>query len=165
MPGCSDNAGPGSFETKVTQSDLVGPDKRRAMVELSQQLSAPRPAAPLTSDLALPFAPPGFEQTDAEERAAALAAATKNNQSVRIPTAHETLELICAKLTPTGTIFSGEEPRLLFGPKVVKTGAHFSVNYNGQDYDLELVSIDRTTFVVRRNGEEITRPIKPGKSK
>jgi hypothetical protein len=54
--------------------------------------------------------------------------------------------------------------RLNFGKSSVKVGTHFSVTLNGQEYDLELASIDRTTFTLRLNREEITRPIKPGKS-
>ncbi|RFC46126.1 MAG: hypothetical protein DUW69_001742, partial [Verrucomicrobia bacterium] len=32
------------------------------------------------------------------------------------------------------------------------------------DYNLELVSFDRTNFTLRLNKEEITRAIKPGKN-
>jgi hypothetical protein len=60
-------------------------------------------------------------------------------------------------------VFNGE-PLLLLGRGRVKIGDKFTVAYNGQDYELELTAIDRTTFTLRYHGEEITRPIKTGKS-
>lgn len=153
---------------KAVESDVSSPEKRRETLAVARRLEAPAPIEALAASVPLPFSPPAFDQTDAEERAAALAAAARNTQSTRVVTEREALESVCARLTPSGTIFSGDEPRLLFGAQTLKTGAHFIVKANGQDYDLELVSIDRTTFTVRHNGEEVTRPIKPsvpGKSK
>ena len=58
----------------------------------------------------------------------------------------------------------GSERLLSIGKKRLKTGDRLTVNFEGQDYTLELVAIDRTNFTLRLNREEITRPIKPGKS-
>lgn len=150
---------------KAPASDIIAPEKRRPTVELATRLAKPSPATPLPEQLALPFAPPGFDQTDAEERALATAAATKASQQAapKISSDRETLERIALKIVPTGTIFVQGEPTLLFGGKPVKTGTHFTVAVNGQDFDIELTRIDRTTFTLRLNREEITRPIKPGK--
>ena len=58
----------------------------------------------------------------------------------------------------------GSERLLMFGKKKLKAGDHLTVNFEGQDYTLELVAIDRTNFTLRLSHEEITRPIKPGKN-
>ena len=54
----------------------------------------------------------------------------------------------------------GGSPRLVMGSKRFEVGTRFTVTYNNEDYELELVRIDRTTFTLRYRGEEITRPIK-----
>ncbi|HEX2852084.1 MAG TPA: hypothetical protein VHO24_02515 [Opitutaceae bacterium] len=156
-----------AFAAKAAPSDITSPEKRRATVELAQRLARPGEAQPLPTELALPFSPAGFEQTDAEERATAMAAASRVAQQAapKVSSDRDTLERIAAKVIPSGTIFLGGEPTLIFGKKPVKIGTHFTVrSSDGQDYDLELVSIGSTTFTLRLNREEITRPIKPGKS-
>lgn len=156
-----------AFAAKAPASDIANPDKRRATVELATRLAQANEVKPLPAELALPFSPPGFEQTDAEERANAMAAASRTAQQVAPKTSsdREILERIATKVVPSGTIFLGGEPTLIFGKKPVKIGTHFTVrSSDGQDYDLELVSIGSTTFTLRLNREEITRPIKPGKS-
>ena len=52
-------------------------------------------------------------------------------------------------------------PRLIFANKPFEVGTRFTATYNNQDYELELVAIDRTTFTLRYRGEDVTRPIKP----
>jgi hypothetical protein len=148
-------------------SDIASQEKRRSVVESAINLAKPGTAVPVPQDLALPFSPPGFELSDAQERAAAAAAAAANGKTpaeLKVASDRETLDQLATKFPPTGTIFMGGEALLLFGNKRVKIGAHFTVPLNGQDYDLELVNIDRTTFTLRLNREEITRPINPAKS-
>jgi hypothetical protein len=145
-------------------SDINSPDKRHATVERAARLAKPSSPAALPADLAQPFSPPGFELTDAEEQSAANALAGKTTSAPKATSDRETLEQIASKVPPSGTVFIGGEPRLIFGKKTVKIGTHFTVTFNGLDYDLELVNIDRTTFTLRLNREEITRPIKPAKS-
>lgn len=146
-------------------SDIAPPEKRREVVELALHLAKIMPARPLPAKLAQPFAPPGFNLTDAEEQAAALAAgkSTAKPGAPAPPTERDTLIAITSKIAPSGTISVGASPMLLFGKKFVKVGAHLVVMYKGAPYDLELVAIDRTTFTLRLNHEEITRPIQPGK--
>lgn len=148
----------------AANSDIPAPEKRRVMVESATKLAKPGVAAPLPEDLPLPFTPPGFELSDAQERAAAAGTAGKATPGPKVSSDRELLEEIATKFPPTGTVFMGNEPLLIFGKKTVKIGTHFTVPLNGQDYDLELVNIDRTTFTLRLNREEITRPIKPAKS-
>jgi hypothetical protein len=153
------------------ESELAAPEKRRATVDKAVVLAKQTVAAPLPAELQQPFAPPGFDLTDAEEAAAAAAAARMANagnpgapSAPPPPTDHELLESIVSKISPSGTIFLGGKPMLMFGKRFVKTGSHFTVTYKGTDYDLELTEIDGTNYTLRYNREEITRPIQPGKS-
>ena len=75
------------------------------------------------------------------------------------PTDRETLEKLAAQITPTGMINLRGAPRLIIGNKPFEIGTRFTATYNNQDYELELVAIERTTFTLRYRGEEITRPI------
>lgn len=162
-------------------SDLVSPEKRRSIVERAQHLTRPPEPAPLPADFVQPFNPPNFDQPDPEEvRAAAAAraaaapasgpAGSSSPGAPGQPAApagdRELLESMAARLPVTGTIFMGNEPLLVLGRRNMKVGFHFTVTNpaNGQDYELEIVAIDRTTFTLRYRNEEITRPIKPGKS-
>jgi hypothetical protein len=54
----------------------------------------------------------------------------------------------------------GDVPQLVMGSKRFEVGTRFVVTYNGEDYELELVAIARTTFTLRYRGVETTRPIK-----
>jgi hypothetical protein len=145
--------------------DIAPPDKRRALLELATQLAKTHAPAPLPAGKINPFDPSGFGQADPDERAAELAAAKSAQQTVtaRAPNDRELLETIAGKIVPTGTMFVGGEPTLLLGKKPVKIGTKFTVTYSNIDYVLELIAIDRTTFTLRFNREEIIRPIKPGK--
>ena len=159
-------------------SDLVSPEKRRTIVELAQHLTRPPEPVPVPADFTHPFNPAGFDQPDPEEVKAAAAAYTKNAgpapvspggaaapaQAPRPPGEREILESLALKLPTTGTMIFNGEPLLLLSRGRVKVGDKFTVAFNGQDYELELIAIDRTTFTLRYHGEEITRSIKLGKS-
>lgn len=150
------------------ESEIAPPDKRRLSVEKAAQLARPSKAAALPAALNLPFAPPSFDLTDAEEAAAAAAAARLANGGTALlpapPSDRELLAEIAAKVRPSGTAALGGHPLLMFGKRFVKTGSHFTVTYKGNDYDLELTQIDSTNFTLRYKNDEITRPITPGKS-
>ena len=153
------------------ESELAPPDKRKVSVERATVLAKLKVVAPLPAELTDPYAPPGFDLTDAEEAAAAAAAARQaallnpgGGGPVAPPTDRQLLESIVAKIVPSGSIYLGGKPMLMFGKRFVKTGSHFTVTYKGADYDLELTDIDSSNFTLRYNREEITRPIKPGKS-
>jgi hypothetical protein len=149
-------------------SEIVPSEKRKVSVEKANVVAKQKVPAALPETIAEPFAPAGFDLTDAEEAAAAAAAARQANQgnpSIPAPPSdHELLEAIVSKVTPSGTTYFRGSPLLMFGKRMVKTGAHFTVTYKGTDYDLELTQIDGTNFTLRYKSEEITRPIQPGKS-
>lgn len=155
-------------------SEVSTPEKRKLAVEKAQLLAKQTKAEALPAEVLLPFAPPGFELTDAEEAAAAAAAArlAAGSQGAQNgpapPSDHELLESIVGKIKPSGTVNLGGQQILMIGHRFVKTGAHFTITYKGTDYDLELIEIDASNFTLRYKSEEITRPIlqsaQPGKS-
>jgi hypothetical protein len=153
-----------SVFAKTIASDLSAPEKRRSFVEQASRLAKPAKPAPLPADLALPFSPPGFELSDAQERAAAPGTTSQSAPIQKTATDRETLEQIASRVVPSGSIRDKNgEPMLTFGKNTFKKGTNFKVTFNSQDYDLELIRIDSTTFTLRLNREEITRPIKPAK--
>lgn len=150
----------------MARSDVLPPERRRSSVELAQRLANRPTPPPLQADIVHPFDPAAFGQPDPEELkaiAAARAAAAANAANARPNTDRGLLDIIAARITPSGTLILGGEPLLIFGQKRLRVGDHLTVSYDGQDYNLELTAIERTTFTLRLNRDEITRPIKPGK--
>jgi hypothetical protein len=151
-------------------SEVSTTDKRKVSVEKASAIAKQIKPTVLPTTINQPFAPPGFDLTDAEEAAAAAAAARLANPNgpVTAPVSdHQLLEDITAKVHPGGTVTMGGRPLLMFGNSFVKIGSHFTVTYKGMDYDLELTQIDSTNFTLRYKNDEITRPIhaeQPAKS-
>jgi hypothetical protein len=169
------------------KSDLVPPDKRRASVELGQQLTRPPVPEPLPAPLPQPFNPPGFDLPDRNEAPPAAAGGGGGGGAPDVATNpaggggggaaqpaagpasfarmsdRERLDSLAAKLNPTGTVQLGANRLLSFGTKNVRIGSDFTVTANGQDFVLKLVAVDATTFTVRLGNEEVTRLIKSGK--
>jgi len=75
-------------------------------------------------------------------------------------TNRDLLQSIAASLKPSGYFVLGGAPTLVFGQKRVKAGGTLSIRFEGTDYILEVVSIERPNFTLRLNQEEFTRPIK-----
>lgn len=144
--------------------DLQPPQKRQATVAVAERL-VKRPAPePIGSDLVSPFSPLSFERPEGSVAGAASAARAPAGAPppVAAPlTVRQTLENLAAQITPSGMIMMRGAPRLVIGNKPFEVGTRFTATFNNQDYELELIAIDRTTFTLRYRGEEITRPIKP----
>lgn len=144
--------------------DVHPPPKRLPSVEKALRLASPAPLEALPADLKSPFNPPGFEQPDeAEEKARAAAAAAAAEQKVeplKPMGDREILTAIAARIVPSGTVFVGGEPILLLRQKKVKVGDRLSVNYEGRPIEVEITEITRTSFSLRLNRAEISRPIK-----
>ncbi|MEO6875506.1 MAG: hypothetical protein ABI222_11870 [Opitutaceae bacterium] len=140
------------------QSDLAPIESRKAAVELANRLAKIETAdAPPEAAGLQPFNPPGFgrEARPASEPSAQVKVVSGDR---------EILTALASKVLPKGTLSLGSERLLIFGKKNLRAGDRLTVNFEGQDYNLELVSFDRTNFTLRLNHEEITRPIKPGKN-
>lgn len=159
-------------------SDIATPQKRQAVVEIAERLANRGAVKPLPADLSSPFNPKNFDKSDpVESRAVVQQNAAGPSPAGEVPaggtvpsspvkpaapsTDRETLETLAAQITPSGVIMLRGTPRLIFANRPFEVGTRFTAAYNNQDYELELVSIDRTTFTLRYRGEEITRPIKP----
>ena len=67
---------------------------------------------------------------------------------------------IATSLKPSGYIVLGGQPSVSFGQKRVKAGGILTITFEGNQYTLEVVSIDRTNFTLRLNREEFTRTLK-----
>lgn len=145
-------------------SDLLPPERRRQTVELALRFAAPPTPREVPADAVYPFNPPAFGQPDPEElRAIAAAQAAANAAAAKPSTDRALLDVIAARIMPSGTLILGGESLLIFGQKRLRVGDRLTVSYDGRDYELELTAIERTTFTLRLNRDEITRPIKPGK--
>jgi hypothetical protein len=156
----------GVAEAAKVTPDLLPPQRRQTTVTLAESLAERKAPPPLPENLVSPFNPTDFERNEAQEQAAArAAAASSDSRSGPTPPPaplgdRQILEVLAAQLTPTGTMQISGSPRLVMGSKRFEIGTRFTVTYNNEDYELELTSIDRTTFTLRYRGEEITRPIK-----
>lgn len=141
------------------ESDLASRETREVAVQLAQRLAkAETPESLADAGLPQPFNPPGF---GLEARPVVVEAATPG--PVRSVGDREILLALAPKVQPQGMFSMGPRQFLNFGKKNLRPGDRLTVNYEGQDYSLELVSFDRVNFTLRLNKEEITRPIKPDK--
>ena len=79
-------------------------------------------------------------------------------------TDREILEKIASSITPSGMMVFDGKPLLLFREKMLRVGDHLKMNLDGADYVVVITAIEATSFRLSLNREEITRPIKPGKT-
>lgn len=156
-------------------ADILPPPRRQVVVEMAEKLAQREPVKPLPADLPSPFNPKGFDKSEPAESPAVAQKGAPTPVETPSPgggtpapvkpaapsTDRETLEMLAAQITPSGVIVLRGTPRLIFANRPFEVGTRFTASYNNQDYELELVAIDRTTFTLRYRGEEITRPIKP----
>jgi hypothetical protein len=150
---------PVAAEAARAVSDLQPPQQRQVSVDLAEKLAsrtAP-PAAP--EDLISPFNPKNFDKVESAEAPVAVAG-TPPVEPPPPPGDRQILEAVAAQLTPTGTIQMEGAQLLVMGSKRFQVGDRFIVTMNGQDHELEIIAIDRTTFTLRYNRDELTRPIK-----
>jgi len=161
--GSEAGAAPKTRARKPPESDIASIETRQAVVELALNLAkVEAPASLADAQLPRPFNPPGFGMASAQEVHPASEATPAG--PAKPFGDREILAAIAPLIKPTGTFTMGSDRLLMFSKKKLKAGDRLTVNYEGQDYTLELVNIDRTNFTLRFNHEEITRPIKPGKT-
>jgi hypothetical protein len=162
VTGSTVSAARSTAPRKPPESDLASIESRRTAVELAVSLAKVEPPASLADvSLPQPFNPAGFglASRDESHKTADVAPGP-----VKAFGDKEVLAALAPRIMPTGTFSMGGDRLLMFGKKKLKAGDRLTVNFEGQDYTLELVAIDRTNFTLRYNREEITRPIKPGKT-
>ncbi len=141
------------------RSDLTTPQKRTEVVEAAAKLLQPRELAAIPETLIPPLNPPAFNQRDPDEAPSTVV----TNQPARVTGDRAVLEALAGRLAPSGTAIIGGEAILLFGQKRLKVGDQLTITFEGIDYTLDITDIGRTTFTLRLNREEITRPIQSRK--
>lgn len=171
---------PASFLALVTASlaqkstsDLLPPARRQSAVETAERISRPPAPPAVPEDLPQPFNPPDFETTTPGEVKPGMGAAPGRPAAPASPGVaaapagpagdRDVIEMLAAQIRPSGMINLRGSPRLIIANKPFEIGTRFTVTYSGQDYELELTAIDRTTFTLRYRNEETTRPITPTK--
>jgi hypothetical protein len=153
----------GAVSVAFGDAVVISPAKRQQALDRAKALVAPREVVPVTVD---PFYSPAFtEAVAAMGRVSNVpAAAVTTPGETRAPAGpknnHDLLQAIATSLKPSGYIVLGGQPSLSFGQKRVKAGGVLTITFEGNQYTLEVVNIDRTTFTLRLNGEEFTRTIK-----
>lgn len=164
---------PAAAHAARNSADLQPPQMRQTTVANAERLWRRPSPPPLPADLVSPFNPANFDKPDPSELGSAPAAGSSNPADARGNALagparrlaplndREILDKLAAQIAPTGTILLRGSPRLVISNKPFEVGTRFTATYNNQDYELELVAIDRTTFTLRYRNEEIIRPIKP----
>ncbi len=143
-------------------SDVLSPTKRQETLDQAKKLLAPREALPPVID---PFHSEAFnELVGAASRVPGTGASSETSGKTPAATGprspHDRLQAIAAGLKPSGFYVLSGQPTLVFGQKRVKAGGFVTITFEGTEYTLEIVSIDRPNFTLRLNREEFTRPIK-----
>ncbi len=87
-----------------------------------------------------------------------LAAVAPNSASLG-PGDRQLLEKLAAQISPTAMLEKRDNRILKIGNQSYEAGARFKVQFDNQDYELELAALERTAYTLRYRGEEIVRPI------
>lgn len=145
---------------------VIAPPKRAEALATAQSLLAARdPAVP--ADSHNPFFSAAFTATTGavgpavnDGAADGAAPATGEARPGGPRSGRDLLAAMANALKPSGYIVMGGQASLSFGQKRVKAGGTLTITFEGADYTLDVVSIDRTHFTVRLGNETYTRPIK-----
>jgi hypothetical protein len=140
--------------TAQAAETVLPPAKRQESLDKAKGLLADKAAAFSSKN---PFSPEGFGEGTLEP-------SKPGNTSGNLPSGprspRDLLQAIGASLKPTGFFVLSGEPTLVFGQKRVKAGGTLTITFEGSEYTVEIVSIERPNFTLRLNREEFTRPIK-----
>ncbi|MBX7122095.1 MAG: hypothetical protein K1X42_08185 [Opitutaceae bacterium] len=149
---------------KALKADINPSAARTAMVEKAQKLSRQVEVANLAATTVDPFSPASFNAPDPEEMRLAAEAARRARgvPGPRVASDRDLLIAIAHQIKPTGTMNLGGESILLVGSQKIRVGESLSASYEGKPIAVTVTAIDRTSFSLRLNGEEFTRPIKSG---
>jgi hypothetical protein len=135
--------------------DLPAPAQREGQVAAAERLAVrPRPV-PAPADTPSPFAPAGFDPAEPVDSKRAAAGAAEKPRGDR-----ETLELLAAQLSPSGVIVLRGSHLLILSNRQHPAGTRFTVTLQGQEHELLLAEVTRTTYSLRYREEETTRTIK-----
>lgn len=127
------------------------PDVRLSTISASEVLLAIRPPS-IPTDAIDPFNSPSFNSNSQPSANETVKTAPRGDREI--------LAAIAAQLKPSGNFIIGGQQTLIFGQKRVKAGTPMTINFEGVDYAIEITAVERTSFTLRLNREELTRPIK-----
>lgn len=156
----------------AAKSDLLPSQRRQATVDTAEKLLQRTVPPSVAPEFPSPFNPPEFDRPEPSAGRVAgggnvprppSGTPAPSSAPAPAPADREILETLAMRLPPAATFVRDGKPLLVMGRDRFEVGTRFIVTYNDQDYELELVSIDRTTFTLRYRGEEYTRPIRPVK--
>ena len=143
---------------------VISPAKRQEVLDQAKALLTAKNAVSVGKD---PFHSEAYTEsmTGSTHQTEGQPAPTPDNTPVKVNAVrspHELLQAIASSpsLKPSGFFVLGGQPTLVFGQKRVKAGSFLTITFEGTEYALEIVSIDRPNFTLRSNREEFTRPIK-----
>jgi hypothetical protein len=140
---------------------VLSPAKRQEALDRGKSIVAPREVVAVVVD---PFHPAAFAETVASLGRLPGVTPSTSGGTETTPTGprndRDLLQAIAQSLKPSGYIVLGNQPSLSFGQKRVKPGGTLTITFEGNQYTLEILTIDRTNFTLRLNREEFTRTIK-----
>ena len=143
----------------ASAEDVVGPAKRTEVLNKGKALLTVKEGTVSPKD---PFHSEAFVETLANNSGLTPSRGPAD-AGTRTPTGprsnRDVLQAIAASLKPRYLELGGQRI-LFFGQKRVKAGDTLTINFEGTDYALEVVSIDKPNFTLRLNRDEFTRPIK-----
>ncbi|MFA6288686.1 MAG: hypothetical protein WC661_14985 [Opitutaceae bacterium] len=137
-------------------TDIPLASKRADTVKFAKSLIAPQPQVAQASDevvLRTPFNPVQVPPSASPSASNGGAGSSPSGEDAQ-------LAQIAPNIKPTGAVKIGDDALLLFGQKRFKVGDRLPIVFEGRPYELEIVDIQSTSFTLRLNGVEITRPIK-----
>lgn len=136
-------------------SDLATPQKRAVSLDLIRTLLTTTPTGDSAEEIVKknPFSP---KQSVVPVDSTAVAALSQLGLGDR-----ELLLRLADGVNPSGTMQLGDTLILLFGQKKFKVGDVIPIVFEEATHELQVTSIERTSFTLRLKSEEITRPIKP----
>lgn len=144
------------LSVRASAEDVLSPTKRAETLKNGKALLSTKEGAGTAKD---PFHSEAFVETLATNSGLT----TTKPQTEGVPTGprsnRDVLQAIATSLKPRYLELGGQAI-LFFGQKRVKAGDKLTINFEGTDYALDIVSIDRPNFTLRLNRDEFTRPIK-----
>ncbi len=144
---------------RASADDVVSPNKRTDVLNSAKALLTVKDGAMAAKD---PFHSEAFAEAVANAAGVSPSRPTETGPSkapVGPRSNRDTLQAIATNLKPRYLELGGQ-PILFFGQKRVKAGDILTINFEGTDFALEVVSIEKPNFTLRLNRDEFTRPIK-----
>jgi hypothetical protein len=149
-----------ALTVRASADDVVSPNKRTEALSSAKALLSVKEGATAAKD---PFHSEAFAEAVANSAGISpgkLPTDVGPNKAPSGPRSNrDALQAIAASLKPRYLELGGQ-PILFFGQKRVKAGDMLTINFEGADYALEVVSIEKPNFTLRLNRDEFTRPIK-----